>query len=105
MLGRNIAYKRGVRQGYHVSPVLYALGWDLLQSYINRAFREGRLKKPISNRGTRDFPIIQYADDNIIVMQAEAGQLGILKEILEQYTAITGLKVNYHNFFSSYQFK
>jgi hypothetical protein len=29
-------------------------------------------------------------------MQAEDGQLGIFKEILEEYTAITGLQVNYH---------
>jgi hypothetical protein len=72
------------------------LGGDLLQSYINKAFREGKLKTPIPNRGTSDFPIIQYADDTIIVLQADASQLQVLKEIPQEYSTFTGLKVNFH---------
>jgi hypothetical protein len=33
---------------------------------------------------------------SIIVMQAEAGQLEILKEILEEYISFTSHKVYYH---------
>jgi hypothetical protein len=39
---------------------------------------------------------VQYADDTIIVLPADPNQLQILKRILEEYTAFTGLKVNYH---------
>jgi hypothetical protein len=90
------ACKRGVRQGDPLSPLLYVLGGDLLQSYINYYFRQGRLHTPIINRGTSDFPMVQYANDTIIVMPADAAQLDILKEILVEYRAYTGLKVNFH---------
>jgi hypothetical protein len=43
-----------------------------------------------------DYPIIQYADDTIIVLPADLEQLIAFKRILDQYAAFTGLKVNYH---------
>jgi hypothetical protein len=72
------------------------LGGDLLQSYVNNAYRAGRLQAPIPNRGSNDYPIVQYADDTIIMLPAEAEQLQVLKEVLKEYTDFTGLKVNYH---------
>jgi hypothetical protein len=76
--------------------LLYVFGGDLLQSYVNQAFRDGRLRAPIPNRGSNDFPIVQYADDTIIVLQADNDQLMVLKEILDEFSAFTGLKVNFH---------
>jgi hypothetical protein len=94
--GKTFLCRRGVRQGDPLSPLLYVLGGDLLQSYVNYAFREGRLKAPIPNRGSNDYPIVQYADDTIIMLPAEADQLQVLKELLQEYSDFTGLKVNYH---------
>jgi hypothetical protein len=43
-----------------------------------------------------EYPIIQYADDTIIVLPADMEQLVAFKRILDQYAAFTGLKINYH---------
>jgi hypothetical protein len=41
------------------------------------------------------FPIIQYADDTIIVMKASQRELFCLKALLESYALSTGLIINY----------
>jgi hypothetical protein len=55
--GKQFHCKRGVRQGDPLSPLLYVLGGDLLQSAINNLLREGGLQLPI-HTGDPDFPII-----------------------------------------------
>jgi hypothetical protein len=92
--GKSFHYKRGVRQGDPLSPLLFVQGADLLQSLVNWAFQNGLLSLPIPVEA--DYPIIQYADDTIIVLPADLEQLIAFKRILDQYAAFTGLKVNYH---------
>jgi hypothetical protein len=84
--------KRGVRQGDPLSPLLFVQGSNLLQSLVNIAFQNGTLSLPIPVG--HDFPIIQYADDTIVVLPADVEQLKVFKTILEQYAAFTGLRVN-----------
>ena len=54
----------------------------------------GLLRKPIPQPG-EDFPIIQYSDDTLLILEAEARQLFVLKGILQSFSESTGLKVNY----------
>jgi hypothetical protein len=61
---------------------------------VNRLHTEGIIQAPLSIPNT-DFPIIQYADDTLLVMQACPTQLAALKLILEQFAQATGLRVNY----------
>ena len=42
-----------------------------------------------------DFPIVQYADDTLVILQASARQLVCLKALLNTFASATGLKVNY----------
>ena len=43
-----------------------------------------------------DFPIVQYADDTLVLLQADVKQLHCLKALLNTYADATGLKVNYN---------
>jgi hypothetical protein len=69
---------------------------DLLQSILNKAKVLNLLKLPLPLRHTSEFPIIQYADDTLIVMEACSNQLMVLKALLQTFGDSTGLKVNYH---------
>lgn len=79
-----------------MSPLLFVLATDLLQSVINKAKLQGLLNLPIPLRYTNDFPIIQYVDDTLIVMEACSRQLWTLKALLHTFRESTGLKVNYN---------
>ena len=97
--GKVFHCKRGVRQGDPLSPLLFVLAADLLQSCINKAKDLGILKLPIPLGYTSDFPIIQYADDTLLVMEANSRQLLALKSLLYTFGESTGLKVNYSKSF------
>jgi hypothetical protein len=43
-----------------------------------------------------DFPIIQYADDTLLIMPADLDQVRALKITLEKYSKFTGLRINYN---------
>jgi hypothetical protein len=88
--------KRGVRQGDPLSPLLFVLAADLLQSIVNKASDGGILRLPLSNACGTDFPIIQYADDTILIMEACPKHLFFLKAMLNSFAESTGLHVNYH---------
>jgi hypothetical protein len=93
--GKQLACKRGVRQGDPTSPMLFVMAAELLQCIINKTHHMGLIQMPIPPRGTTDFPIIQYVDDTILIMQASQRELLCLKAILETFAQSTGLLVNY----------
>jgi hypothetical protein len=68
--GKVFHCKRGVRQGDPLSPLLFVLTADLLQSMVNRAKSQGLIRLPIPERAGSDFPIVQYADDTLLIMEA-----------------------------------
>jgi hypothetical protein len=95
--GKVFHCRRGVRQGDPLSPLLFVLAADLLQSIINEAMHRGLLSMPLPRCGP-DFPIVQYADDTLLIMEACPRQLLTLKALLNSFADSTGLKVNYHKF-------
>ena len=92
--GKKFACKRGVRQGDPFSPILFVAGADLLQSMVNHLVADGTLQPPLPIPDT-DFPIAQYADDTLLILQACPQQLLSLKNLLHVFSLATGLHVNY----------
>jgi hypothetical protein len=82
-----------------LSPLLYVLGGDFLQSAVNNLLLLGGIQLPIDTVDT-DFPIIQYADDTLLILPAELDQVLALKDVLQTFSLSTGLHINYHK--SSY---
>nr|XP_020149932.1 uncharacterized protein LOC109735140 [Aegilops tauschii subsp. strangulata] len=82
VLGRKFICKKGVRQGDLVSPLLFVLAADILQTVINDMFRRGILHLPIPCHD-QDYPVIQYADDTLIILPADKDQLVALKDMMK----------------------
>ena len=96
--GRKFVCKKGVRQGDPVSPLLFVIATDLLQTVINEMFRRGILQLPIPCHD-QDYLVNQYADDTLIILPADRTQLLALKDMLPVFSQSTGLDVNYHKSF------
>jgi hypothetical protein len=81
-------------KGDPISPLFYLFGSDLLQSAVNELVHLGKLSRPIETNDM-DFPIIQYADDTLLILPADKDQLLALKEVLNKFSQSTGLKINF----------
>jgi hypothetical protein len=68
ILGKSFKYKRGVRQGDPLSPLLFVLAADLLQIVVNKAWQNGTLKHPVCENFQGDYLIVQYADDTLLIL-------------------------------------
>jgi hypothetical protein len=88
--------RRRVRQGDPLSPLLFVLAADLLQTLINRAKDQGQINLPIPKRAGLDFFPYSYDDDILLVMEACPRQLMVLKDLLHSFSVSNRLKVN-HN--------
>lgn len=93
--GKVFHCKRGVRQGDPLSPLILVLAADFLQTILNSAQQQGLLSLPVILPYDHDFAILQYADDTLIFMKADARELFFLKAVLNSFAESSGLKVNY----------
>jgi hypothetical protein len=93
--GKIFHCRRSVRQGDPLSPLLFVLVVDLLQSIINSAAQNGILNLQLPQRCGNEFPIVQYVGDTLLFMEACPKQLLALKALLNTFANSTKLRVNY----------
>jgi hypothetical protein len=92
--GRWISCKNGLRQGDPLSPYLYLAVADLLPCLIAMESPEDRLLHPLVD--DLPCPVIQYADDTLLILRAGRSQVRRLKTILDLFSQATGLHINFH---------
>jgi hypothetical protein len=66
----------------------------VLQRLIQNASREGRLHHPIDP--SLACPVLQYADDTLIITRGNPASIAILKTILDDFSLAIGLQINFH---------
>jgi len=86
-LGEYIFHQRGLRQGDPLSPMLFILVMDVLNSLFTKAESEGLLQ-PLHSTGQR---LSLYADD---VALPEADDLQLTKNLLQIFGDASGLQTN-----------
>ncbi|WVZ63805.1 hypothetical protein U9M48_013410 [Paspalum notatum var. saurae] len=90
--GRLIHHRRGLRQGDPLSPMLFILVMDVLNSLIQVA-SSSNLLLPLAGRCS--WPRISlYADDAVIFLRPESMDLSVIRDLLQCFGAVAGLKTN-----------
>ena len=92
--GRWIPCRRGLRQGDPLSPFLFIIVADVLQRLLQQASLNGDLVHPIDS--SLPCPVLQYADDTLILTRGDVHSMSVLKHILDSFSAATGLAINFH---------
>ena len=88
--GDFIYHQRGLRQGDPLSPMLFILVMDMLNSLFTKAESEGLLQ-PLHSIGRR---LSLYADDVALFIRPEPEDLQLTKSLLQIFGEASGLQTN-----------
>jgi hypothetical protein len=101
-MGLNLRYRcwimqlSGVRQDDPLSPLLFVATAELLEYIINDAWHQGNLNLPLDISFGLDYPIIQYANDTLVIMPTCNSQLLMLMDLFDRFSLSIGLNLNYN---------
>lgn len=84
---KSIKIERGTRQGCPLSPLLFILSLEILNTKI----REGHTRKGVKVQKEE----YKLQDDVVFILEDPNKSLKILMETLKSYGEIAGLKINY----------
>jgi mannosylglycoprotein endo-beta-mannosidase len=92
--GNWIQCRRGLWQGDPLSPYLFNIVVDVLRAMLLQASVNGLLHHPIVENSP--CPVLQYADDTIIIIRSSEDDIRNLKVVLDSFSVATGLQINFH---------
>lgn len=84
----------GVRQGDPISSYLFVIAMQVLSSLLKKA-KSQREIDPLSC-GSLSVSHIIFADDLMIFLRADKKNARRLKLLLDEFTTLSGLNINYH---------
>nr|XP_040252249.1 uncharacterized protein LOC120969201 [Aegilops tauschii subsp. strangulata] len=93
-LGESFNANKGLRQGDSTSPYLFILVADVLQRLCYAQFEAGNLVHPLGS--DRLFPVLQYADDTLLLFQGNLQQANVIEQILTAFSDFSALHINFH---------
>jgi hypothetical protein len=88
--GEFIYHQRGLWQGDPLSPMLFILVMDVLNSLFTKSESEGLLR-PLHSTGQH---LSLYADDVALFIRPEADDLQLTKDLLQIFGEASGLQTN-----------
>lgn len=83
-----------MRQGDPLSPYLFLICAEGFSAMLNDAERKGRLKGVKICRGAPSVDHLLFADDSLLLLEANANNAKEVNNILEKYEACSGQMVN-----------
>ncbi|KAJ3703362.1 hypothetical protein LUZ61_007067 [Rhynchospora tenuis] len=93
MPGTPFLHQRGLRQGDPLSPYLFILAADVLTRLITNI--GGLAPQPLTPKLPQPYYLFQYADDTIIFSSATESAVRNLKQTLDLFSSISGLRINF----------
>jgi hypothetical protein len=90
--GSSFKHLRGLRQGDPLSPYLFILGIDVLNSIFERATQDGLLTKLKGRHAS--MRISMYADDAVIFTNPKREDITCIMEIMRAFGKATWLNIN-----------
>ena len=88
-----IAHACGLRQGDPVSPMLFTIAIDALNSLLLHAHHSGLLQRLTTRHASSSISL--YADDVIIFCHPSTHDLRVIRELLRVFGEASGLRTNF----------
>jgi hypothetical protein len=91
--GGKIVHVRGLRQGDPTSPMLFVMGMEVLTACIDKAVH-AQIFQSLAGISPLQW-ISVYADDVVLFVRPDEGELSAIRGLLQLFGEASGLKVNY----------
>lgn len=86
---------RGLRQGDPLSPLLFNIVGQILHKLIHTAEIMGKFKEVHIGRKGKTFTHLQFANDNMLFVNADDESITNIKIVLQTFQLLSGLKINF----------